>query len=144
MAPGVDEAGQHGAPRQVHLGRPCNRRNGPGLAAHEDDLSILHRHRLGILRGITLHREDGAIEVERRRAVIGARGTMAEQSAESAHLLVGVGLLGGFTTFSAFSSELVTLLHRGQMGLAAGYAAASLAAGMAAVIVGLLAAQSVQ
>ncbi len=73
-----------------------------------------------------------------------ARGTMAEPSAESAHLLVGVGLLGGFTTFSAFSSELVTLLHRGQMGLAAGYAAASLAAGMAAVIVGLLAAQSVQ
>jgi CrcB protein len=73
-----------------------------------------------------------------------ARGAMAEQSAESAHLLVGVGLLGGFTTFSAFSSELVTLLHRGQMGLAAGYAAASLAAGMAAVIVGLIAAQSVQ
>lgn len=73
-----------------------------------------------------------------------ARGTMAEQSAESARLLIGVGLLGGFTTFSAFSSELVTLLHRGQMGLAAGYAAASLAAGMAAVIVGLVAAQSVQ
>lgn len=73
-----------------------------------------------------------------------ARGAMGEQSAESAHLLVGVGLLGGFTTFSAFSSELVTLLHRGQMGLAAGYAAASLAAGMAAVIVGLIAAQSVQ
>jgi CrcB protein len=73
-----------------------------------------------------------------------ARGTIAGQSAESARLLIGVGLLGGFTTFSAFSSELVTLLHRGQMGLAAGYAAASLAAGMAAVIVGLIAAQSVQ
>lgn len=76
-------------------------------------------------------------------ALIGwfARGTMADQTAESARLLIGVGLLGGFTTFSAFSSELVTMLHRGQAGLAAGYAAASLAAGMAAVIVGLVAVQ---
>jgi CrcB protein len=70
-----------------------------------------------------------------------ARGTLAEQSAESARLLLGVGLLGGFTTFSAFSAELVTMLHRGQAGLAAGYAAASLVAGMAAVIIGLVAAQ---
>jgi len=72
-----------------------------------------------------------------------ARGTLAQQSAEHARLLIGVGLLGGFTTFSAFSSELVTMLHRGQAGMAAGYTAASLAAGMAAVIIGLVAAQSV-
>jgi CrcB protein len=76
-------------------------------------------------------------------ALIGwlARGTLSEQSAEPLRLLVGVGLLGGFTTFSAFSSELVTMLHRGQAGLAAGYAAASLIAGMAAIIIGLVAAQ---
>lgn len=76
-------------------------------------------------------------------ALIGwlARGTLSEQSAEPLRLLVGVGLLGGFTTFSAFSSELVTMLHRGQAGLAAGYAAASLVAGMAAIIIGLVAAQ---
>ena len=73
-----------------------------------------------------------------------ARGTLTEGGAESARLLIGVGLLGGFTTFSAFSAELVTMLHRGQGGMAAGYAAASLIAGMAAVIVGLVAAQSVQ
>ncbi|MFO6447812.1 fluoride efflux transporter CrcB [Erythrobacter sp. NE805] len=70
-----------------------------------------------------------------------ARGSMAESASENARLLIGVGLLGGFTTFSAFSAELVTMLHRGQAGLAAGYAAASLIAGMAAVIVGLVAAQ---
>lgn len=70
-----------------------------------------------------------------------ARGT-SPGNAESLRLLVGVGLLGGFTTFSAFSAELVTMLHRGQAGLAAGYAAASLIAGMAAVIIGLIAAQS--
>ncbi len=73
-----------------------------------------------------------------------ARGTLADQAAENARLLIGVGLLGGFTTFSAFSSELVAMLHRGQAGMAAGYIAASLAAGMAAVIIGLIAAQSVQ
>jgi fluoride exporter len=73
-----------------------------------------------------------------------ARGTLAAQSAESLRLMIGVGLLGGFTTFSTFSSELVTMLHRGQAGMAATYAAASLAAGMAAVIIGLVAAQSVQ
>jgi CrcB protein len=76
-------------------------------------------------------------------ALIGwfARGTLSEHAAESARLLLGVGLLGGFTTFSAFSGELVTMIHRGQMGLAAGYIAASLIAGMAAVIVGLVAVQ---
>lgn len=73
-----------------------------------------------------------------------ARVPAAGQSHESVWLLIGVGLLGGFTTFSAFSSELVTLLHRGQPLLAAGYAAASLIAGMAAIIIGLVAAQSVQ
>ncbi len=71
-----------------------------------------------------------------------ARGTMTTPQAEPLRLLIGVGLLGGFTTFSAFSSELVTMLHRGQTMLALGYAAASLVAGMAAIIIGLVAAQS--
>lgn len=70
-----------------------------------------------------------------------ARGTEAA-SGETIRLLMGVGLLGGFTTFSAFSAELVTMLHRGQAGLAVGYAAASLIAGMAAVVIGLIAGQS--
>ena len=73
-----------------------------------------------------------------------ARGTAAAQTAETMRLLIGVGLLGGFTTFSAFSAELVTMLHRGQTGLALGYAAASLIAGMAAMIIGLVGAQAVQ
>ena len=71
-----------------------------------------------------------------------ARDPAAGGHGENLRLLVGVGLLGGFTTFSAFSAELVTMVHRGEAGLAAGYAAASLVAGMAAVIVGLVAAQS--
>lgn len=73
-----------------------------------------------------------------------ARGSISPQTAEPWRLLIGVGLLGGFTTFSAFSAEMVTMLHRGQAGLAIGYAAASLIAGMAAMIIGLVAAQSMQ
>ena len=73
-----------------------------------------------------------------------ARGSMAAPLADSMRLLLGVGLLGGFTTFSAFSSELVTMLHRGQALMALGYGAASLIAGMAAILIGLVAAQSVQ
>ena len=70
-----------------------------------------------------------------------ARSAPSEAAAETARLLLGVGLLGGFTTFSAFSAELVGMLHRGQGAMAAGYAAASLIAGMAAVVVGLVAMQ---
>lgn len=72
-----------------------------------------------------------------------ARGQIAGETAETLRLLVGVGLLGGFTTFSAFSAELVTMLHRGQMVDAALYGAASLVAGMAALFAGLIIAQSV-
>ena len=72
-----------------------------------------------------------------------ARSSVAAETAESMRLLIGVGLLGGFTTFSAFSAELVTMLHRGQMADAAIYGAASLFAGMAALLAGLIIAQSV-
>lgn len=56
---------------------------------------------------------------------------------ESARLLLGVGVLGGFTTFSAFSLEVVSLAQRGSAGLAAVYVAASLAGGIAALLLGL-------
>ncbi|HSJ77886.1 MAG TPA: CrcB family protein, partial [Erythrobacter sp.] len=71
-----------------------------------------------------------------------ARGQAAAETAESMRLLIGVGLLGGFTTFSAFSAELVTMLQRGQMADALAYGAVSLVAGMAALVGGLLIAQS--
>ena len=56
---------------------------------------------------------------------------------ESWRLLLGVGLLGGFTTFSAFSLEIVLLVQRGAAGLAAGYVALSLAAGVGGLFAGL-------
>ena len=57
---------------------------------------------------------------------------------ETARLLLGVGLLGGFTTFSAFSLELMVLIERGQGGSAFAYAAISALAGVTALYVGLI------
>jgi CrcB protein len=50
--------------------------------------------------------------------------------------LLGTGLCGALTTFSTLQLELVELLRDGAYGLAAGYAATSLAAGLAAVWAG--------
>ena len=48
---------------------------------------------------------------------------------EQLRLLLGVGLLGGFTTFSAFSLEMVLLIERGQYLFALLYAFLSIALG---------------
>ena len=46
---------------------------------------------------------------------------------------VGTGVCGALTTFSTVQVELVRMLEHGHGGLAAGYAAASIAAGFAAI-----------
>lgn len=61
---------------------------------------------------------------------------------EGTRLLLAVGVLGGFTTFSSFSLDVVTLLERGQAGVAVFYAAASVLAGVAGLFLGLLAMRS--
>ncbi|WP_298336870.1 fluoride efflux transporter CrcB [uncultured Erythrobacter sp.] len=71
-----------------------------------------------------------------------ARSPLAAQTNETLRLALGVGLLGGFTTFSAFSAEMVTLVHRGFLIQAFGYGSASVIAGMAAFLIGLVGAQS--
>jgi fluoride exporter len=47
--------------------------------------------------------------------------------------LLGTGFCGALTTFSTVQVELVQMLDEGRSGLAAGYAAASIAAGVLAV-----------
>jgi CrcB protein len=66
----------------------------------------------------------------------GRLATFAPQG-EGLRLLLGVGLLGGFTTFSAFSLDIVALAQRGAIGLAALYAGISLIGGIAGLIAGL-------
>lgn len=50
---------------------------------------------------------------------------------------VGIGLLGGFTTFSAFALEAVTLVEDGELTQAAIYIAATNALGIGATFAGL-------
>ena len=56
---------------------------------------------------------------------------------ENVRLLLGVGLLGGFTTFSAFSLEMVLLIERGQFAIAALYAILSFSLGISGLLFGL-------
>jgi CrcB protein len=60
------------------------------------------------------------------------------EGGEQARLLLGVGLLGGFTTFSAFSLEMMLLIERGQAAQGFVYAAVSVLAGLTALYLGLI------
>lgn len=68
-------------------------------------------------------------------ALVGMLARMT--SGEQARLFLAVGVLGGFTTFSAFSLELVTMLERGAMLTALGYALASVIGAVIALFAGL-------
>jgi CrcB protein len=61
----------------------------------------------------------------------------APMEVERLRLFVGVGILGGFTTFSTFSLEVVQMLERRDYVLASSYALLSVLLAVGAVIVGL-------
>lgn len=60
------------------------------------------------------------------------------EQAETLRLFAAVGLLGGFTTFSAFSLETALMIEKRQFALASGYVAASVVLSVAALFLGLL------
>jgi CrcB protein len=72
---------------------------------------------IGVLGGYLAHR--GGADQERLR------------------LLLQVGVLGGFTTFSAYSLELAVMMERRDYAPAAAYAIASVVMSLAAVFAGL-------
>ncbi|MCJ8158982.1 fluoride efflux transporter CrcB [Sphingomonas sp. LaA6.9] len=57
--------------------------------------------------------------------------------AEGYRHLIGIGLLGGFTTFSAFSLDAVNMIERGGMASAAAYALISVIGSIVALFAGL-------
>jgi fluoride exporter len=67
----------------------------------------------------------------------------APGSKESLLLFLGVGVLGGFTTFSGFSLEMVQMLERGSVALGAVYAISSVVGSVALLAAGLWLAKAV-
>ena len=61
--------------------------------------------------------------------------------AESIRLFAAVGILGGFTTFSAFSLETALMIEKRQLALAGGYVAASVVLSILALFIGLMVAR---
>lgn len=58
-------------------------------------------------------------------------------SPHGARLFLTTGMLGGFTTFSAFSLEAILLWQRGEVGLCALYVLGSVALSLAGLLLGL-------
>jgi len=58
------------------------------------------------------------------------------EAGEPWRLFLGVGVLGGFTTFSAYSLETLRMVERGEWSMAIFYALGSVLAGFAAVAIG--------
>jgi CrcB protein len=66
-------------------------------------------------------------------------GVLAQRGGnEPARLFVAVGILGGFTTFSSFSLDMMTMIERGSWPAALAYAGISVFGALAALFAGLM------
>jgi CrcB protein len=79
--------------------------------------------------------------------LVGALGALFEPSnplhvRQELRVLLIVGVLGGFTTFSAFSLETLLLVQRGAVGAAVGYVVASVVLCLAAAALAYFAVHS--
>ena len=62
--------------------------------------------------------------------------------AQHTRLFLATGILGGFTTFSAFSLDFAVLFERGEVGQGAAYVIASVGLSLLAIFLGLFAVRS--
>jgi len=69
--------------------------------------------------------------------VLGCIAGSVSDRTQSTYLLLGVGLCGGFTTFSTFSLELVEQLQAGKVGLALFECMLNVVLGVGALFIGL-------
>ena len=63
---------------------------------------------------------------------------LAQKGGMKAAPFLMTGVLGGFTTFSAFSLDALTLYERGQSSVAMGYVLASVVLSLAAIVAGMV------
>ncbi|MBT9470906.1 MAG: fluoride efflux transporter CrcB [Pseudomonadota bacterium] len=71
-------------------------------------------------------------------ALVGFLAHRGGADQERLRLLLGVGVLGGFTTFSAFSLETALMIERRTYGQAFGYATASVVLSVTALFMGII------
>lgn len=64
--------------------------------------------------------------------------THFEIASQDTRLFIATGLIGGFTTFSTFSLDAVTLWERGQLGAMIGYVLASVLLSLGALMIMML------
>lgn len=114
----VMTGGAIGAAGRYHLGRWLFHLGGMGFPYATLVANVAGGFLMGVLAGVL------------------ARGNFID---EPWRLLLGVGLLGGFTTFSAFSLELFNMIERSQWGTAIGYALLSVIGSVLALFAGLMA-----
>ncbi|MCW2336514.1 CrcB protein [Sphingobium sp. B2D3A] len=110
--------GAIGAALRYQLGRASLRIMGPGYPWGTLAANVLGGLAMGLVAGWLAARYQG-------------------QQGEQLRLLVAVGLLGGFTTFSAFSLETMLMIERGEAMNALGYVLLSVAASIGALALGL-------
>jgi CrcB protein len=113
--------GAIGAGFRYHIGSVALRNLGPGFPWGTWIVNLLGGLLMGVLAG-TLSR--------------------APIEGEPLRLFLGVGVLGGFTTFSAFSLEMFNMLSRGQYAIAGAYAVSSVAGSVMFLVIGLYLARS--
>ena len=110
--------GAFGAICRYLLGAQTLKAFGPSLPYGTFGANLIGGLLMGILIGVLALR--GGVDQEKWR------------------LLLGVGVLGGFTTFSSFSLETVLMIERRAYGLAAAYSLASVVLSVAALFAGLI------
>jgi CrcB protein len=112
--------GAIGSAFRYHVGTIALRNLGPGYPFGTLVVNLVGGFVMGLLAGAL------------------AKAPLVGTPGEPLRLLIGVGVLGGFTTFSAFSLETANMLVRGQPVAAAAYAVCSVAGSVLMLFVGLL------
>jgi CrcB protein len=113
--------GAIGAGFRYHVSRIALMHMGPGFPWGTWIINLLGGLLMGVLAGSLAKIADGG---------------------EPLRLFLGVGVLGGFTTFSAFSLETYNMMTRGDYGMAGSYAVSSVAGSILMLFMGVLLARA--